>query len=132
MIDLCKMKIRIIALRNLRNVGFNSWLYGIIYNQCLDKLRKRRRFYMFLNKIKRESFQFTNGRASTNSIHHTFPKRVLKNLSLKERAILFLWAVEGYTSEEIGSVLKCSASTARVHLFKARKKIKAILEKENV
>lgn len=112
--------------------NFNSWLYGIIYNQCLDKLRKRRRFYMFLNKIKRESFQFTNGRASTNSIHHPFPKRVLKNLSLKERAILFLWAVEGYTSEEIGSVLKCSASTARVHLFKARKKIKAILEKENV
>jgi len=106
--------------------------FGIIYNQCLDKLRKRRRFYKFLNKMKRESFQFTNGRASTNSIHHPFPKRVLKNLSLKERAILFLWAVEGYTSEEIGSVLKCSASTARVHLFKARKKIKAILEKENV
>ena len=21
--------------------SFNSWLYGIIYNQCLDKLRKR-------------------------------------------------------------------------------------------
>jgi DNA-directed RNA polymerase specialized sigma24 family protein len=29
-------------------------------------------------------------------------------------------------------VLKCSPSTARVHLFKARKKIKSLLENENV
>lgn len=114
------------------NKSFNSWLYGIIYNQCLDQLRKKSRFYKFLNKMKSESFQFANKRASTNSIHQQFPKRVLRELSLKERSILFLWAIEGYTSDEIGSVLKCSPSTARVHLFKARKKIKAILEKENV
>jgi DNA-directed RNA polymerase specialized sigma24 family protein len=52
------------------------------------------------------------------------------SLNPKERIALFLWANDGCTSEEIGEVLKCSPSTARVHLFKARKKIKSLLENE--
>lgn len=112
--------------------SFRNWLYTILYNQCLDQLRKRRRFYRFFNKIKEESLPSAEGRASNQRTQHQFSKSLLKELSPKERAILFLWAVEGYTSEEVGSVLRCSSSTARVHLFKARKKIKAILEKENV
>lgn len=112
--------------------SFHNWLFGILYNQCLDHLRKRRRFYRFLNRMKSESFQSFGMRTSTHSTHQPISKRVLKELSLKERAVLFLWAIEGYTSEEIGTVLKCTSSTARVHLFKARKRIKAVLEKENV
>ncbi len=53
---------------------------------------------------------------------------LLQKLSPKERTAVYLWAYEGYTSDEMGAVLKCSSSTARVHIFKARKKIKNILE----
>lgn len=53
---------------------------------------------------------------------------LLQKLSHKERTALYLWAYEGYTSDELSDVLKCSSSTARVHIFKARKKIKKILE----
>jgi len=53
-------------------------------------------------------------------------------LNPKERISLVLWANDGYTSAEIAAVLDCSASTARVHLFKARKKIKTLLENANV
>jgi RNA polymerase sigma-70 factor (ECF subfamily) len=53
-------------------------------------------------------------------------------LNPKERISVCLWANEGYTSGEIASVLRCSPSTARVHLFKARRKIKTLLEEENV
>lgn len=110
--------------------SFRNWLFGILYNQCLDHLRKRRRFYRFLNRMKGEYLQSAAGRDSNQSSHQP-PAKILKRLSPKERTVIFLWSVEGYTSEEIGSVLRCSSSTARVHLFKARKKIKAILEKEN-
>jgi len=57
---------------------------------------------------------------------------LLKSLNPKERLSLFLWANDGYSSSEIASVLKCSSSTARVYLFKARKKIKSFLESKNV
>jgi RNA polymerase sigma-70 factor (ECF subfamily) len=58
--------------------------------------------------------------------------RLLQRLNPKERLSVCLWANEGYTSDEIASVLRCSPSTARVHLFKARRKIKALLEDGNV
>jgi RNA polymerase sigma-70 factor (ECF subfamily) len=53
-------------------------------------------------------------------------------LNPKERISVCLWANEGYTSDEIASVLRCAPSTARVHLFKARRKIKTLLEEGNV
>jgi len=59
-------------------------------------------------------------------------KRYLQTLSPKERLVLFLWAQDSFAGEEIAAILKCSPVTARVHLCKARKKIKAIIGGENV
>ena len=56
---------------------------------------------------------------------------LLKILSPREKTALLLWAYDSYTSKEISDVLKCSPGTARVYLFKARKKIKSLLEKQN-
>jgi len=124
------------AFRNLKKFdsqrSFRNWLYTIVYNCCLDQLRKRHRFYNFYKKAKRESAPFTSAQTSNLSPEQRLPGSVLRRLSPKERITLFLWASEGYTSGEVASVLKCSPSTARVYLFKARRKIKALLEKENV
>lgn len=112
--------------------SFRSWVYAILFNLCRDQLRKRQRFIKFFKKAKAESLPPQKSQASDYPSYQCFPRGVLKNLTPKERAALYLWAVEGYTSEETGSVLECSASTARVHLYNARRKIKAILEQENV
>lgn len=112
--------------------SFSNWLFTIIYNRCLDQLRKRRRFFKFFKKVEREPGQLSGARVSSQQEDKSFIRSVLKKLSPKERTTLFLWAVEGYTSEEIAAVLKCSPSTARVHIFKARKKAKNVLEKKNV
>lgn len=121
--------------RNLNRFDFqkslSNWLYTILYNRCLDQIRKRSRFFQFFNRMKRESIQSSAGQVSNQTSNQPLPQRILKELTPKERTLLFLWANEGYTSEEMASVMKCSPSTARVHLFKARKKIKALLEKEN-
>ncbi len=58
--------------------------------------------------------------------------KILEGLSPKERVALCLWASEGYSGTEIGQVMQCAPSTARVLLYKARKKIKSKMEKENV
>jgi len=112
--------------------SFSNWFYSILYNRCLDYLRKRRRFYKFFKTAKSDSFLSDDTKNSSSFELQSVIKGTLKELSPKERTVLFLWAKEGYKSEEIASVMKCSSSTARVHLFKARRKIKAVLEKENV
>ncbi len=114
-------------------MNFQKWLYSILYKRCLDNLRKRRRLINFFNKLKKEKKSLLRFKVNVNSASSSLflTHRILKKLSPKERTALFLWAREGFTSSEIGAVLKCSAPTARVHLFKARKKIKAALEREN-
>lgn len=111
--------------------AFSNWLFSILYNRCLDHLRKRKRFIKYFVKMKSD---FTTN-FDIQSPNPTTPlklrQNILRDLSPKEKTSLFLWAIEGYTSEEIASVLKCSSSTARVHLFKARKKIKKVLEQGN-
>ena len=124
------------ALQNLGGLDlskdFKNWFYTILFNGCVDQIRKKKRFYTFFNKWKLESETVSKVGISNPFSFDNLDKRLNKLLSPKERASLFLWALEGYSSQEMGSVLRCSPSTARVHLYKARKKIKIFLEKENV
>lgn len=112
--------------------SFSNWLYSILYKRCLDRLRKRKRFYNFYRKLMMEPSQSFSIQPLNPSAPTIIREKALGYLNPKERITLFLWAYEGYTSAEIASVLKCSPSTARVYLFMARKKIKALVEKENV
>ena len=114
--------------RSLRN-----WLMTILYRRCLDHLKKRKRFKILFNRAAWESPKSVRG----NSLEpapgpNLLPPRLLDLLSPRERTALSLWANEDYKAEEIARIIACSASTARVYLFNARKKIKAFLEKDNV
>ena len=111
--------------------SFPNWFYSILYKRCLDRLRKRNRFSAFFQRVKTDPSQSFSAQPANPGFDIFEKQEMIKSLNPKERMSLFLWANDGYTSEEIGEVLKCSASTARVFLFKARKKIKAVLEKEN-
>ena len=110
--------------------SFPNWFYSILYKRCLDRLRKRSRFSAFYKKIKTEPSQSFHVQPSNPTPSIFQKQQVMGSLNPKERIALFLWANDGCTSEEIGEVLKCSPSTARVHLYKARKKIKSFLENE--
>lgn len=111
---------------------FSNWLFSILYKRCLDQLRKRRRFFSFFKKSKGEYEELAGSQALRFSKQNPLPHGMLEKLSPKERSSLCLWASEGYTGKEIAEVLGCAPSTARIHLFKARKKIKSLLEKEHV
>jgi len=111
---------------------FRNWFYTVLYRRCLDHMRKRKRFTNFMVKFRNEPDLEAAVKRDNPSRGPGLDPRTLGELSPKERITLILWANEGYTGEEIASVLKCSPSTARVNLYKARKKLKALLEGENV
>jgi len=82
-----------------------------------------------VKKVSRETDLAT---PANPGLSRSLPSVLLEQLKAKERTALSLWANEGYTAREISEVLRCSASTARVYLFQARKKIKKILEQGHV
>jgi len=111
------------------NRSFSNWIYTILYRRCLDHLRKRRRAAEMVKKISRETVLSTPANPGPS---RSLPSVLLEQLKAKERTAIVLWANEGYTAREISEVLRCSASTARVYLFQARKKIKKLLEQGDV
>jgi len=134
------------AYRNLHRYdpsqSFKHWLLTILYRRGLDLKRKRRRLGRLLRELK-SNFR----RPASSSTPTPLPRssnidlagskeslinpELLNGLSLKQKAILTLWAQEGYSSEEIASIIGCRPATARVHLYLARKKIKACWEGKN-
>jgi DNA-directed RNA polymerase specialized sigma24 family protein len=54
----------------------------------------------------------------------------LAKLSPNQRAAVLLHDVEGFTGPEVGRLLGMSSATARVHLFRGRKRVRALLNTE--
>ena len=54
----------------------------------------------------------------------------LAQLSPKQRAAVLLHDEEGFTSPEVATLLGMSAATVRVHLFRGRKRLRALLSNE--
>lgn len=123
-------------LQIFRNLGkfdqkrsFKNWLLTILYRRCLDQTKKAKRFGRFFERFKKEAAVNFTTPILPISVRRSFPSDALASLSPKEKLAVTLWANEGFTAEEISSILGCRPSTARVYLFSARKKIKALLEK---
>lgn len=94
-------------------------------------LRKKRRFTEFSVKARFDPAVAGHGGDPRPAEPEPLPSRMLEVLSPRERTALCLWAYEGYTAKDISDVLACRASTARVYLFNARRKIKALLENDH-
>jgi RNA polymerase sigma-70 factor (ECF subfamily) len=114
-----------------RERSFKTWLLTIAYRRALDMARKRRRFKEFEARAKREAAAAVERRNPGPEAPAALPSKLLETLSPRERTALCLWANEGYAAKDIAQVLSCSASTARVYLFTARRKIKALLEDDH-
>jgi len=108
--------------------SFKTWLLTIVYRRSLDMIRKKRRFAEFAARARSEPAAAAHNPGPGPGDPRPLPSRLLTGLSPKERTALCLWANEGCSARDISDVLGCSASTARVTLFNARRKIKALLE----
>lgn len=111
--------------------SFRTWILTIVYRRCLDMIKKRRRFNEFAARAKFEALGSSAAGNPGPDDSGPLPSKLLETLSPRERTALCLWANEGYAAKEIAEVMACSASTARVTLFNARRKIKPLLEKDH-
>jgi RNA polymerase sigma-70 factor (ECF subfamily) len=111
--------------------SFKTWLLTIVYRRSLDMIKKKRRFAEFSARARFEPAVAERGGNPHPAAPDPLPSALLKALSPRERTALCLWANEGYTAKDISEVLACSASTARVYLFNARRKIKSSLENDH-
>jgi len=114
--------------------AFGTWLYKIAVNECWDYLRKKKvRRLVYESDLSEEQLRqvesATDGagshghpheNAERQAEHRQLVEQLLGQLDEKDRLMLVMKEVEGFSVEEIGEVLGFNVNTVKVRLFRAR------------
>jgi len=116
-----------------QRAAFSTWLYKITVNECWDLLRKRKaRPLVYESDFSEEqSRQYTATERQTAKGPDTSDQmairerleNLLSQLDKRDRAMLVLKEVEGFSVEEIAESMGLNANTVKVRLFRARRRI---------
>ena len=122
---------------------FGTWLYKIAVNECWDYLRKKRvRRLVYEADLSEEQVRqldTVQERASgaekpredagRRTEQRDLLERLLGELEAKDRWMLVMKEVEGFSVEEIGEALGLNVNTVKVRLFRARGRLVEIYRK---
>jgi RNA polymerase sigma-70 factor, ECF subfamily len=116
-----------------QRAAFSTWLYKITVNECWDLLRKRKArplvYEADFSEEQSRHFSASEQRADTGpdtSERMAMRQRLdamLEQLDERDRAMLILKEVEGFSVEEIADSLGLNANTVKVRLFRARRRV---------
>lgn len=116
-----------------QRAAFSTWLYKITVNECWDLLRKRkvRPLVLEVDLSEEQARQYqaadqvADGRpdASERLAARERVEQLLECLEERDRSMLVLKEVQGFSVEEIAEVLEINANTVKVRLFRARQRI---------
>lgn len=116
-----------------QRAAFSTWLYKITVNECWDLLRKRKaRPLVYESDFSEEqSRQYTDTERETTKGPDTSDRMAMRErlesmlgqLDKRDRAMLILKEVEGFSVEEIADSMGLNANTVKVRLFRARRRI---------
>lgn len=117
--------------------SFSTWLSRIAVNLCYDELRRRRRRRVVPleeerlgssdSRIAGDAFSVSSVTPENLLIQRDLAARLLDSLSPRDRVILVLFEVEGWTIAEIASALNWSKTRVKVRAFRARNTLRALL-----
>ena len=116
-----------------QRAAFTTWLYKITVNECWDLLRKRKvRPLMYeadLNEEQAHAYQAKeDGGGAALDVRERLEVREMVEqwldcLDEKDRTMLVMKEVQGFTVEEIAGIMELNGNTVKVRLFRARQRV---------
>jgi RNA polymerase sigma-70 factor (ECF subfamily) len=114
-------------LRSYRSGGnFTYWIKRIATNLCIDQLKTRKRQHAY-EKDQVEEVGSWEGEQQYGDEQEQV-NQLLAQLPVNHRAAVVLFYLEERSVEEVARTLKQKPATVKVWLFRARQKMKAVLE----
>lgn len=105
---------------------FFNWLYTVVRNTALDKLK------LIIPPVTKELNGITESAGEDRTIQSLEWKdiyKLLDNLPPATRAVCSLFYIEGFSIKEISDALEISPGTVKWHLSETRKKLKPVFER---
>jgi len=116
-----------------QRAAFSTWLYKITVNECWDLLRKKKvRPLVYESDLSEEQARQVLSSGEKGSEGPDISERIearerverlLEGLDERDRLMLILKEVEGFSIEEIAAVLDLNGNTVKVRLFRARRRV---------
>jgi RNA polymerase sigma-70 factor (ECF subfamily) len=116
-----------------QRAAFSTWLYKITVNECWDLLRKKKVrplvYEADLSEEQARQVETSEERGSTapdisdRLAAQQRVERLLEGLDERDRLMLVLKEVEGFSIDEVAAVLDLNANTVKVRLFRARRRV---------
>lgn len=121
------------AWRKLRQyrgeVPFEHWLSRLALRRCYDLLRRRKRSREdTLDPLQWERLQTLHQAYGEPGPAWEFLELAMRQLSPEERMVVTLLELEEHTIREISSLTGWSEANVKVRAFRARQKLKTLLE----
>jgi RNA polymerase sigma factor (sigma-70 family) len=104
---------------------FKPWLGRIMINTSIDFYRSRLK--MAYNEDIDEAEDISGGDLPDSNLNYEDLLKMVQALPQGYRTVFNLFAIEGYSHEEIGVMLHINAGTSKSNLHKARQKLKAMI-----
>ena len=114
-------------LRSFRSGGnFTHWIKRIATNLCIDRLKARKRQHAYENDQVEQVGSWEGEEPYGEEQEQV--NQLLAQLPVNHRAAVVLFYLEDQSVEEVARTLKQKPATVKVWLFRARQKMKAVLE----
>jgi RNA polymerase sigma-70 factor (ECF subfamily) len=117
------------------NTNLKSWLFVIMRNAWLNQLRHKRSGPIFVELDAGEGFSLRRGPLSedpyvvyTRKLEREEIQLAIDGLPSLYREIIVLRDIEGFSYQEIATMLACPAGTVMSRLGRAREKLRRSLE----
>ena len=128
------------VFRSLRSFkgksSFGTWLYRIVYNTSITFVRKNKLDILRLEDFPVDSVDFMRDSATDEEAEREYMKILLcyalQRLEHEDRAIITMHYYQDLSHTEISSITGISRSSIKVRLFRARRKMRQIIEKNMV
>lgn len=117
-------------LTKTKDVPFELWARRIAINYIIDEFRKNSNYKRLIESAEVSSFE--NNLITEEDLDHSIEKEkiieAVDKLPEMNKAVFNLYVIDGYKHEEIGKLLGISSSTSKVHLHRAKKALRALID----
>lgn len=118
-------------LSNFKNEGvFEAWIRRIIVNCCLDQLRKDSKF---INDVSVDDYAYKLDKSDfiVESMIAEELMKLVQSMPSGYRVVFNMYAIEGYSHQEIADHLGVTESTSKSQYLRARAYLRDRLDKDS-
>ena len=117
-------------LTKTKDVPFELWARRIAINYIIDEFRKNSNYKKLIESAEVSTYE--NNLIVEEDLDHVIEKEkiieAVDKLPEMNKAVFNLYVIDGYKHEEIGKLLGISSSTSKVHLHRAKKALRALID----